>query len=160
MRMALFAAAILLGLLASPPLVQAQPRGRISASSTCDQSEIHQSVTVEDGKQHSISLDKRPCRWDKAIEIGGSPSMVSTSYGVDDVQNNESRDEGYVVGVLSNGDNYFLCYVGTATMRDGAPVHLEGTWKFTGGTGALQRLRGKGAYHGPAECGRRNGLHH
>jgi hypothetical protein len=146
MRMMLCAAAIVLGLLLLPSVMQAQKRGSISASSVCGRSEVHQTVVIDDEKQHSISLDKRPCTWEKPIEIAGTPSRSYMSYGVDDVQNNASHDQGYAVGALINGDKYFLRYDGTARMSDGVPVHLEGTWKFTGGTGSLQRLKGSGTY--------------
>jgi hypothetical protein len=65
---------------------------------------------------------------------------------IDACTKNEAHDQGYAVGVLTNGDKYFLHYDGGSTMSNGVPVHLEGTWDFTGGTGSLQRLRGNGRY--------------
>jgi len=147
MRMILCVAAIVVGLLFSPRVIEAQQRGEISASSVCGKAEVHQTVVIDDGRQHSISLDQRPCLWGKPIAIAGSSGTAYMSYGVDDVQNNRSRDQGYAVGALTTGDKYFLHYDGTATLNDGVPVHLEGTWKFTGGTGRLQRLSGRGTYH-------------
>jgi hypothetical protein len=146
MRIILCAATIALGFLLLPSVMQAQKSGRISASSVCGRSEVHQTVVIEDQKQHSISLDQRPCTWGKPIEIAGTPGHTYMSYGVDDVQNNASHDQGYAVGALTNGDKYFLRYDGTSRMSGGVPVHLEGTWEFTGGTGSLQRLKGSGTY--------------
>lgn len=146
MRIILCVAALVLGLLFLPSATQAQKRGRISASSVCGGSEVHQTVVIDDDKQHSISLDKRPCTWKEPIEIVGTSSPTYMSYGVDDVQNNASHDQGYAVGTLTKGDKYFLHYNGTARMSDGVPVRLEGTWEFTGGTGSLQRLNGRGTY--------------
>ena len=146
MRIILCAATIVLGLLFLPSVMPAQTRGKISASSVCGRSEVHQTVVIDDEKQHSISLDKRPCTWEKSIEIAGTLGNTYMSYGVDDVQNNASHDQGYAVGALSNGDKYFLRYDGTSRMSEGVPVYLKGTWEFTGGTGSLQRLTGNGTY--------------
>jgi hypothetical protein len=75
MRTTLFLAALGLRLLFLPFPAQAQKHGRISASSICGQSEVHQTVVVDDERQHSISLDKRPCTWETPIEIGGYPEQ-------------------------------------------------------------------------------------
>jgi hypothetical protein len=124
MRVILCAATIVLGFVFLPSVIQTQKRGRISASSDCERSEVHQTVVIDDEKQHSISLDKRPCTWEKPIEIAGTPGHTYMSYGVDDVQNNASHDQGYAVGALTNGDKYFLRYEGTSRMSEGFPVHL------------------------------------
>jgi hypothetical protein len=76
MRFILFTAATALGLLFLTSTMWAHSQGIISASSICGKSEVHQTVAVDDGSQHSISLDKRPCTWEKPIEIGGVPSST------------------------------------------------------------------------------------
>ncbi len=107
---------------------------------------VHQTVAVTDEGQHSISLDQRTCKWDKPIVLVGLPGLEYTATGVDDVQFDKSRDQGYVVGTVSNGDKYFLRYEGTATLKDGVPLNLEGGWHYTGGTGKLRGLSGGGTY--------------
>jgi len=134
------------GFIATSIAAQAQVRGNISASSTCGQSVVHQMATVGDEGQHTISLDQRVCAWSPAIVIGGMQGTRYTATGVDDVQFDKSRDRGYAVGTVENGDKYFLSYDGTATMNGPAPVHLEGLWYFTGGTGKLAGLKGSGTY--------------
>jgi len=51
-------------------------------------------------------------------------------------------------GTMANGDKYFVRYEGTATAKEGAPPTISGTWSFTGGTGKLKGLTGKGTYKG------------
>ena len=84
----------------------------------------HQTVAIADEGQHSISLDQRACKWDKPIELAGLPGTEYTATGVDDVQFNKSRDQGYADGTVSNGDRYFLRYDGTSTLKDGLPLYL------------------------------------
>jgi hypothetical protein len=49
---------------------------------------------------------------------------------------------------VGNGDKYFIHFKGTTTMKDGAPVSSDCTWKFTGGTGKLNGIKGKGTCKG------------
>jgi len=126
--------------------VQAQTKGSFHETSVCGKAAVHQTVFINDDRQHSISLDQRPCTSREPIEIGGLKSSEYVAYGVDDVQNGRSIDRGYVVGTMANGDRYFLAYNGTAVMNGSVPEHLEGTWTFTGGTGRLNQLKGGGTY--------------
>jgi hypothetical protein len=100
----------------------------------------HQAVAIDDGGHHSISLDQRECSFENPTELAGSRIVRYVSSGVDDVQFDKARDQGYAVGETANGDKYFLRYEGTAALRDGIPLHLEGAWRFTGGTGRLLGL--------------------
>ncbi len=124
----------------------AQQRGSIINASRCEVSTLHQMAQVNDAGAHTVSLDQRNCKWERPFELGGSAGTDYVSTGVDDVQFDAARDRGYVVGALASGDKYFLYYEGTSTMKNGAPVHLEGHWSFSGGTGKLQGLSGSGNY--------------
>src|SRR5579862_1389279 len=132
-------------LLASGPM-QSQTKGSFTEISVCAVSSVHQTVQINDERQHSLSIDQRPCTSRQPIEIGGLARTEYVAYGVDDIQNGSSVDRGYVVGVMKNGDRYFLTYLGTATMNGNVPGHLEGKWTFTGGSGRLKQLQGSGTY--------------
>jgi hypothetical protein len=132
-------------LLSSLPM-QAHINGTFTENSVCGNATVHQTVQVNDDRHHSVSLDQRPCTSKAPIEMGGLTSTDYISYGVDDVQNGQSIDRGYVVGTMKNGDRYFLSYEGVATMNCNVPEHLEGKWTFTGGTGRLNQLQGSGTY--------------
>ncbi len=106
---------------------------------------VHQTVAIADEGQHSITLDQRVCNWEKPINLDGMSATEYTATGVDDVQFDKSRDHGYAVGTVSNGDRYFLRYEGTATLKAGVPL-LAGAWNYTGGTGKLRGLTGGGTY--------------
>ncbi len=133
-------------LLVSSSIVHAQVKGSVDGKSVCGSASVQQTILVNDDQQHSISIGQRPCTWKTPIEIDGMTSTEYVSYGVDDVQDGHSVDQGYAVGTVKNGDRYFLRYEGTATMNGNIPEHLEGKWRFTGGTGRLRHLRGSGSY--------------
>ncbi len=142
MRLSLLLAACLL----SSVFLHAQVKGSFRATSTCGKAAVHQTVVINDDREHSVSLDQRACTSKYPIAIAGLTGTEYVAYGVDDVQNGRSIDRGYVVGTMKNGDRYFLQYEGTATMNGNVPEHLEGKWSFKGGSGRLKLLQGSGTY--------------
>jgi hypothetical protein len=51
---------------------------------------------------------------------------------------------------MANGDRYFTVTQGTGAMKEGVAQTAEGTWSYTGGTGKLKGLKGKGTFKGKA----------
>jgi hypothetical protein len=49
---------------------------------------------------------------------------------------------------VANGDRYFVHFKGTSKLQGDRPVSGECTWKFTGGTGKLKGIKGKGTCKG------------
>ncbi len=43
-------------------------------------------------------------------------------------------------------DKYFVSYQGTGVSKNGAYQSTKGTWNYTGGTGKLKGIKGKGTY--------------
>lgn len=101
-----FAFLATLCLLFYTPLMQGQVKGSFTETSVCGTSTVHQTVLINDDRQHSVSLDQRPCTSKTPIEIAGLTGTDYIAYGVDDVQNQHSTDRGYVVGTMKNGDRY------------------------------------------------------
>lgn len=50
------------------------------------------------------------------------------------------------VTTMESGDKYFVSYQGIRTMKYGALQTAKGTWLYTGGTGKLKGIKGKGTY--------------
>jgi hypothetical protein len=49
---------------------------------------------------------------------------------------------------MANGDSMYVRTQSSATMKDGAVESAEGTWSFSGGTGRLKGVKGKGSFKG------------
>ena len=49
---------------------------------------------------------------------------------------------------MANGDKMHVHTQGSATLKDGAVESASGTWSFTGGTGTLKGVKGKGTFKG------------
>jgi hypothetical protein len=94
-----------------------------------------------------MSLIKDKCTWTGA-EIGGVQLKDEDDTIVSDIVGSRTRDRGYGVATLESGDKAFVHFQGANTIKDKVPVTGQGTWSFTGGTGKLRGLKGKGTYKG------------
>jgi hypothetical protein len=47
---------------------------------------------------------------------------------------------------MQSGDKGFVSYWGKETLKDGALLASKGTWAYTGGTGKLKGIKGKGTF--------------
>jgi hypothetical protein len=70
-----------------------------------------------------------------------------TYWGTADLIAGSGPQSGYFVNDHPDGDRDFGTFEGRI-VTSGAEVTLEGTWKFTGGTGKFRGLRGGGTYKG------------
>lgn len=121
---------------------------KASGTLQCAKPDTAQSIEVADHPGHAFLLSKLQCTWSKPMDIGGSPSKEGVSTEIGEMNGNKSTGSGVHWGTTASGDKYFVRYQGSATYKDGAMVTIGGTWKYTGGTGALKGLTGKGTYKG------------
>ena len=135
------------GLLALLPGVSGQAQMKLVGKMTCAKPDPNHTAPVGDGANHTMSLSAQKCTWSEG-EIGGDRLKDETDTFTSDVTGNLSHDRGYGVGSVASGDKYFVRFKGTTTLKDEAPVRAECTWAFSGGTGKLKGLTGKGTCKG------------
>ncbi len=121
---------------------------KISGAVQCAKADIQQKADVGDRPNHSFMLSQAKCTWTKPLEIGDTKNTTGLDTAFDEVRGNTSHTHGQYVDNMANGDKAFVSYQGTATFKDGVPQTLKGTWTYTGGTGKLKGLKGKGTYKG------------
>ena len=121
---------------------------KIAGTVQCAKADPQHMVPVGDRANHSLALAKSNCTWTKPIEMAGLAAKDGVDTEFDDMTGNNSRGSGYFVGTMANGDKFYVRYQGTATLKDGMPQTIEGTWSYTNGTGKLKGLKGKGTYKG------------
>ena len=103
-------------------------------------------IPVGDRPGHSLGVEQLKCTWTKPQEIGGDKSKDGVSTATDDISGNNVRARGIHVTTMESGDKLFVAYQGTATTKDGAMQTGKGTWTYTGGSGKLKGIKGKGTY--------------
>ena len=125
----------------------ASAQSKFSGTQQCAKADPVYTVPVGDRPDHMMSLIKDKCTWTNG-EIGGVKLKDEEDTIVSDSSGGRARDRGIGVGTLVDGDKAFVQFQGTGTLKDNIPVAGQGTWSFTGGTGKLKALKGKGTYKG------------
>ncbi len=120
---------------------------KVSGTAQCGKPDPQHIVPVGDRPDHSVGVEQFKCTYPKPMEIGGDKSKEGVSTETADISGNTSRARGFHVATMESGDKFFVWYQGTGTMsKDGPPTELKGTWGFTGGSGKLKGIKGKGTY--------------
>jgi len=125
----------------------ASAQTKFSGTQQCAKPDPVYTVPVGDRPDHMMSLIKDKCTWTSG-EIGGVKLKDEEDTIVSDSSGSRARDRGIGVASLVDGDKAFVQFQGTGTLKDNMPVTGQGTWSFTGGTGKLKTLKGKGTYKG------------
>ncbi len=139
---------VIVAVLALPAVASAQTK--ISGTAVCGKPDIQQKIDVGDRPGHSVTISQIKCKWSKPMEVGGVQDTEGVSTPVQDIRGNSAYTHGYYVDSMANGDKAFVRYHGKTTLKEGQPESDEGTWTYTGGTGKLKGIKGKGTYKGKA----------
>jgi len=115
------------------------------SGSFCGRAAAYPTIALHDVSNHDLNL----------IEVRGvqkSPdeqwnNSKITYWGTSDLIAGSGPQRGYFVNDHPDGDRDFGTFEGRI-VTSGAEITLEGTWKFTGGTGKFKGLSGGGSYKG------------
>lgn len=105
-------------------------------------------VEVGDEPNHSMGLNKSTCTWSQPMEIAGLKTKDGFSVASSDTKGSKSTAHGVHVTTMDNGDKMYVRFQGSGTLKDGVMQADSGTWSYTGGTGKLKGIKGKGTYAG------------
>jgi hypothetical protein len=122
--------------------VTAPAQTKFSATAQCGQPDTEHVIPVGDVPDHSLSLQQLKCTYTKPMEIAGAKSVSSVVTITNEVSGDTVRARGCQVITMDSGDKLFVCHEGTGT-----PDGQDGTWSFSGGTGKLKGIKGKGTYN-------------
>jgi len=127
-------------------------QNHISGTPQCPDVQPGQPVEVGDHPGHFLMFNKlNSCTFTTPIELAGLKTKAMTTVVVVDGSGARFRDQGYATITMDNGDKAYARIQGTGTSNEKAAPNEEGTWSFTGGTGKLKGLKGKGTYKVSAE---------
>ena len=126
--------------------VVASGQTKISGTAQFGKPDPQHMIPVGDRPDHSLGVEQLKCTWTKPMEIEGAKSKDGVSTETVDISGNTARARGFHVSTVDSGDKYFVWYQGTATTKDGALVSQKGNWGFTGGSGKLKGIKGKGTF--------------
>ena len=118
----------------------------ISGTVQCGKPDTAYSLPVGDSPDHAFGISKVKCTWTKPLEVAGLQTKEDEITGFSEITGNTAAGRSYVVGTASNGDKMFVRPQGKSVLKGGALQSATGTWTYTGGTGKLKGLTGKGTY--------------
>ena len=126
----------------------ASAQTKLSGTLECKKADPMHSIDAGDRDKHSMAVAKFECTWAKPITMGGGQAKDGANVEFDDTTGATTSARGVHWGTMVSGDKYFVRYQGTTTAKEGSPMTASGTWSYTGGTGKLKGLTGKGTYKG------------
>jgi hypothetical protein len=129
--------------LSGTPAVLAQTK--ISGTLQCPAGGEQHVLEVGDRPNHSFIIEKSKCTWAKPMDIAEAQTKEAAFTEFVEISGTKYRGHGYAVLTVSNGDKFNASFQDSGITKDGLP---EGgaTWNFTGGTGKLKGIKGKGTY--------------
>jgi hypothetical protein len=119
---------------------------KASGTLTYGKPEQEQMIPTGVGEGHAIGVSQRKGTWSKPLDIGGDKSKEGMSTESIDVSGSHARSHGVHVTTMESGDKLFVAFQGSDVLKDNALVSGKGTWSYTGGTGKLKGITGKGTY--------------
>lgn len=132
------------GALAAAAGAQTKTNGTIQ----CAKPDPQSAIEVGDKPGHMMGVSKSTCTWSPGMEIAGSKTKDGYSVAFNDSTGNKSSGHGVHVSTLESGDKIYVKFQGSSTLKDGALQTDSGTWSYSGGTGKLKGIKGKGTYKG------------
>jgi hypothetical protein len=131
---------------------------QVSGAGKCGKPETSQAVEAGDPAGHMFAIDKiTSCTFTTPLELAGLKATAYSSAVATDGAGAKYQQRGYTVITMENGDKAYVRTLATSSMTEGGKaMTYEGTWSFTGGTGKLKGLKGKGTYKGSGVPGVEN----
>lgn len=106
-------------------------------------------VDLPTAQKHFVLFVRRE---GKAVGTGVLNGASFTEYGMHDIRPGvDGSPRGYIITKFPNGDQAVIQWEVQATFvpgPDGKPVLLDnGIWRFIGGTGSMEQIKGVGIMH-------------
>jgi hypothetical protein len=140
-------ALVLAGLMLLTASVGAQTK--ITGTIQCAKADPQNAIPVGDQPGHAFVVMKNKCTWTKPMELAGVQTKTGEDTTSSEANGTRSRDSGYHISAMANGDQFVVRYSGaTTTDKNGVVAAQTGTWSFVSGTGKLKGITGKGTYKG------------
>jgi hypothetical protein len=136
----------LLGWLALFATAGVHAQDKLSVTMTCKGDTVH-ALDVGDRPEHVFAIWKEVCTYVQPARIGGEKLLDGYSIGFSEDTDADSTSTGHHVATTESGAKCFLVFHGNTPLnhlRRAGPT--SGTWVYSGGTGTLEGIKGKGTY--------------
>jgi hypothetical protein len=119
---------------------------KVTGKQQCPKPEVIGTAEAGDKAGHTLTLERNTCTWSTPMEMVGGKTKDGTYVAFAETSSTRATTSGTYVGNMDSGDKFYLSFH-WAVVKDGKPPQdVKGTWAFTGGTGKLKGIAGKGTY--------------
>lgn len=125
---------------------------KISGTVKCGKPDQFQKIDVGDKPGHCMAISQGKCTWTKPMDLGIGQTKEDVGTSSMDLTGAGAETDGYVVGTLTSGDKIFVQTDGKDVNKNGKPESTSGKWKFVGGSGKAEGIKGGGTYTGKADA--------
>jgi len=119
---------------------------KVSGKQQCPKPEVVGTADAGDKAGHTLTLVRSTCTWATPLEMADEKSKDGISVAFAEMSSTRATNSGTYVGNMDNGDKFYVSFHDSAFVKDGKPQGIKGTWAYTGGTGKLKGITGKGTY--------------
>lgn len=119
---------------------------KFSGTVQCAKPDPAYTIDAGDRPGHTFTLEKDTCKWTTPTEINGLKFVEDIGVGTGEGWATKMAESGSRVATMDNGDKLFVSTHDSSPVKDNMPTDIEGTFTFTGGTGKLKGIKGKGTY--------------
>jgi hypothetical protein len=120
---------------------------KVTGKQNCPKPDVVGTTEAGDRPGHMMQLQKMTCTWADPMEMAGMKSKDGSSVTFSEMSSARSSGTGTYTGNMENGDKFFVSFHDSAAVKGGMPVvPIHGMWSYTGGTGKLKGISGKGTY--------------
>lgn len=130
----------------------AAAQNKLTGTVKCGKPDQFQKIDVGDKPGHAFAISQGKCTWTKPADIGGAKTKDDVGTSSMEITDSGAEVDGYVVGTLTSGDKMFVRTDGKDVYKNGKPESTEGKWKFVGGTGKAEGIKGGGTYTGKPDA--------
>ncbi len=140
---------LLVFLAAVATAVAVPPQTKTKGTLQCGKADPLHVVEIGDRADHAMVVAKVACNWTKPMEIAGVKTKDGASVSSEEKSGMKSSGSGVHWTAMDNGDRIFVRFHGkTIYDKDGRATAADGNWSYTGGTGKMKGIKGKGTYKG------------
>lgn len=121
---------------------------KFSAIASCggDKSDVSHEFLVGDRPDHKFGLVQFKCSYTKPMDIGGDKSKEGLVTVTFDDTSSKSHFRGMHVVTMESGDKIYAPFRGTQPLKDGEGGESRGSFIYSGGTGKMNGIKGKGTF--------------
>ena len=116
---------------------------KISGTLDCNKAELSYAIPIPDLDNYAFSMNQNKCTWSSGFSIQGLQPTEFINTPFNEIEGASGQVTAKGVNRYDNGDKTYSRSTGISDLK---ALTSSGKWTYTGGTGTLSGIKGKGTY--------------